>query len=174
MSPNYETIHLILRKLLEQKGDFNKLGKHFVTRFVQRHPELKSDYSRKMNAKRVSVLDTDIINTFFVEFKELCTTYKIDMEDVYNMDETGFQISHIQFEYVVYKSLQDPIMISVSENTNWILIIECISVQKVIKSYLIFTDKNLETNWFSLNEQLLNFIYVFSEKDWNDDELVID
>ena len=47
-SPNYETIRLILRKLLEQKGDFNKLGKHFVTRFVQRHPELKSDYSRKM------------------------------------------------------------------------------------------------------------------------------
>ena len=31
MSPNYETIRLILRKLLEQKGDFNPLDKHFVS-----------------------------------------------------------------------------------------------------------------------------------------------
>ena len=126
-----------------------------------------------MDAKRVSALDTDIINTFFTEFEELCTTYKIDMEDVYNMDETEFQMDHTQSEFVIYNSLQDSTMVSASENINQVSIIKCISIRKAIKSYLIFTGKNPETNWFS-NEQLPNFIYIFSEKDWNDDELAVD
>jgi hypothetical protein len=62
MSPNYDTIRLILRDLLRKKGDSKPLNKHFVTRIVQRHLELKSGYSRTMNAKRVSALNIDIIN----------------------------------------------------------------------------------------------------------------
>jgi hypothetical protein len=71
-----------------------------------------------MDAKRVSALDVDIINTFFTEFKELQTTYKVDPEDIYNIDKTGFQIGHIQSEFVVYNSLQGPAIVSTSENTN--------------------------------------------------------
>ena len=59
-----------------------------------------------MDTKRVSALDTDIINTFFTKFKELCTIYKIDMENVYNIDEIEFQMSHIQFEFMIYNFLQ--------------------------------------------------------------------
>jgi hypothetical protein len=43
-----------------------------------------------MDARRVSVLDVNIINTFFAEFEELQTTYNIPMDQVYNMDKTGF------------------------------------------------------------------------------------
>jgi DDE superfamily endonuclease len=96
------------------------------------------------------------------------------MEDVYNMDETGFQMGHTQSEFVVYNSSQGPAIVSASENTNWVSIIECISIQKAIKPYMIFTGKNPETDWFPPNDQLPNFIYAFSEKGWSDDELAID
>jgi hypothetical protein len=43
-----------------------------------------------------------------------------------------------------------------------------------IKLYLIFTDKNPETNWFSNTYKLSNFLYGFSKKAWSDDELGID
>jgi DDE superfamily endonuclease len=53
-------------------------------------------------------------------------------------------------------------------------IIECVSVQKAIKPYLIFTGKNPETNWFPPNKRLPDFIYAFSEKGWSNDELAVD
>jgi DDE superfamily endonuclease len=53
-------------------------------------------------------------------------------------------------------------------------IIECVSVQKAIKPYLIFTGKNPETNWFPSNKQLPDFIYAFSKKGWSNDELAVD
>jgi hypothetical protein len=71
-----------------------------------------------MDAKRVSALNVDIIDTFFAEFEELQTTYIVDPEDIYNIDKTGFQMGHTQSEFVVYNSSQGPAMVSTSENIN--------------------------------------------------------
>jgi hypothetical protein len=90
------------------------------------------------------------------------------------MNETGFQIGQTQSEFVIYNSTQGPATVSALENTKWVTIIKCISTKKAIKPFLVFTGKNLETNWFSPNKQLPDFMYAFSDKGWSDDELAID
>ena len=43
-----------------------------------------------MNIKRLSALDSVIIEHFFAEFEQLWIKYNIEMKDIYSMDETGF------------------------------------------------------------------------------------
>jgi DDE superfamily endonuclease len=174
ISPNYRKMRIIMQNLLRNKGDLRPLGKHFVTRFVRRHAELKSGFSRALDIKRASALDVDIVKSFFAEFRELKTKYNVEIEDIYNMDETGFQMSQTNSEYVVYNSTEGPSQFTSSENTNWVSIIKCISTRTAIKPYLIFKGNNPETNWFPVKSKLPDFIYGFSNKGWSDDELGID
>jgi Tc5 transposase DNA-binding domain len=117
ISPNYSKLRTILTNLLRKKGDRRPLGKHFITRFISRHPELKAGFSRLIDAKRLSALDSGIMEEFFVEFNRLRNDYKVDFEDIYNMDETGFQMGHSQAEYVVFNSTEGRPIASQPENT---------------------------------------------------------
>ena len=90
------------------------------------------------------------------------------------MDETGFQMSQNQAEYIVYNSTQEQPVKAASENTNWVIIIKYITVRDSVKSYLIFKDKEPETDWFSDIYKLSDFIYAFFNKEWTDNELIID
>ena len=127
-----------------------------------------------MNIKRLSALNPVIIKRFFAEFEQLRTEYNVEMEDIYNMDETGFQLGQIADNYVVYDPAVGHSVTSKSDNTQWASIIECVGVNKVIKPYLIFTGKASEDHMFPNNEELSNIIWAFSPKGWTDNELAID
>jgi hypothetical protein len=36
------------------------------------------------------VLNTEIIEAFFLDFKRLKAKYNVEIDDIYNIDETGF------------------------------------------------------------------------------------
>lgn len=69
-----------------------------------------------------------------------------------------------QADYVVYNSTQGRPVEAASENTNWVTIVECITIKGSIKPYMIFKGKQPETDWFPDTEKLPDFIYAFSEK----------
>ena len=126
-----------------------------------------------MNIKRLSALNPVIIEHFFAEFKQLWTEYNVEMKDIYNMNETEFQLGQIAGNYVVYDSAVSHSVTLKSDNTQWTSIIKCIRVNKAIKSYLIFTDKASKDHIFLNNKELSNIIWVFSLKEWTDNELAI-
>ncbi|KAF7503935.1 hypothetical protein GJ744_003016 [Endocarpon pusillum] len=94
----------IFEHLLRNKGDQYPLGEHFITRFVRHHPQLKSGHSHTLDAKRMSALDPSIMEEFFTEFVQLKSEYNVADQDVYNMDETGFQMGQSYSEYVIFNS----------------------------------------------------------------------
>ena len=118
-----------------------------------------------MNIKRLSALNSVIIECFFAEFEQLQSEYNVKIEDIYNINETGFQLSQIAGNYVVYNSAVDHSVILKSDNTQWTSIIEYVKVNKAIKSYFIFIDKALEDYIFFNNEELSNIIWAFSLKE---------
>ena len=131
--------------MCRNKEDTNPLGKHYITRFVVRHVNtLKSRRSRTIDIKRLSTLDSVIIERFFVEFGCLYSEYNVDIEDTYIINETGFQIGQITSDHVVYDSFMDLLITSKTENTQWTTVIECVNVNRTIKPYIIHTDKTPE------------------------------
>jgi DDE superfamily endonuclease len=172
--PNRAQIRCIIQKMLQEKGDFDLLGKHYISRFISRHSTLKSAKSRKLNVKRASALDSATIERFFSEFEWLRSEYNIESEDIYNMDETGFQIGQIASNFVIYDPAMGRPVAPVSDNTQWVSIIECIGVDKSIKPYLIFCGRSPEDHMFPVNEELTELIWAFSPKGWTDNELAVD
>ena len=74
------------------------------------------------------------------------------------MDETDFQIDQTTSNYVIFDSVISRSITSTSDNTQWVFTIECINTERVIKSYLIFVNKNSKNHMFLQNKELSNVI----------------
>jgi DDE superfamily endonuclease len=98
----------------------------------------------------------------------------VEIEDIYNIDETGFQLSQTTANYVVYDPAMGPPVSPAPESNQWATIIECIGVNQAIKPYLIFVGKALEDYMFPKTEELPDIIWAFSPKGWTDNELAVD
>ena len=65
---------------------------HWVRNFINRHDSVKSKYSRKYDYQWAQCKDLKILNTWFKLVQKTIAKYGILTEDIYNFDETGFQM----------------------------------------------------------------------------------
>ncbi len=65
LCPDYSKIRRFTHEILRNKGDSRPLGKNYISRFISRHSGLRTSRSRPMNIKRLSALDSTIIEAFF-------------------------------------------------------------------------------------------------------------
>jgi hypothetical protein len=79
--------HLLLH---ERKGE--AVSERWITRFIKRHDEFISKYTRKYNYQRAKCKDPEVINQWFSLIKNTIVKYGILEQDIYNFDETGFQM----------------------------------------------------------------------------------
>ena len=90
------TVHHLAQYLLSARlntpSNSITIGGHWVNRYIQRHPELKSKYTRKYDYQRAKCENSELIKAWFKCVKETIEKYGIAKEDIYNMDETGFQM----------------------------------------------------------------------------------
>ena len=175
--PTFPKIRAIIEEVLRNRGDLRPLGKHYITRLLARHTDLKKGKSRAMDVKRLSALDSGIVSEFFDEFERLRDQYKINLEDIWNMDETGFQMGQTHATCVVFDPAVGRPTVPGTGNTKWVSIIECISHERVLKPYMIFDGKFPEEHMFpSIQElqELPDCTWAFSPKGWTDSELAKD
>ena len=64
----------------------------WVNHFIKHHPELKSKYTHQYDYQCARCEDPDVIKIWFKCVKETIQQYGIPEENIYNMDETGFQM----------------------------------------------------------------------------------
>jgi len=84
-----------------------EVGKQWVYRFITRHPELKSQYNRKYDYQRAKCEDPEVIRAWFRLVQNTKAKYGILDEDIYNFDETGFQIGVISTAKVITATERD-------------------------------------------------------------------
>lgn len=71
------------------------IGKHWVSRFIERHEEVRSCYTRQYDYQRALCEDPKIIQDWFRLVQNMIAKYGIHNEDIYNFDETGFAMGII-------------------------------------------------------------------------------
>jgi hypothetical protein len=69
--------------------------------------------------------------------EELHNRYKIELENLYNIDEKGFQIGQTGGEAVIVKRSQGPPLIPSTGTSKWVIIIECISATSRVLNPII-------------------------------------
>src|SRR5258706_12869261 len=68
------------------------VGINWPKRYVQRVPELATQWAKPMDNKRIIQHNRSNIQSFFELYKEVVADYKICPADIYNMDKTGFRM----------------------------------------------------------------------------------
>ena len=114
------------------------LGKNQVYRFITRHPEIKSRYSRKYNYKHTKCKDPEVIQAQYQLVQNTVAKYRILNKDIYNFDKTGFQIGVISIAKVVTSAKRDRTVSLQPRNHKQVTAIESInSTSQVLPPIII-------------------------------------
>jgi hypothetical protein len=85
-APSHSQIRACVQAILQQQGSNPKLGRHWVERLVQRHPELKTKRGRRQEANRFDSFTPKAVNWFF----DIREDYSwIKPENTVNVDKGG-------------------------------------------------------------------------------------
>src|SRR5450432_1732475 len=96
-SPNLNMAADIANLLLAQRnpplvGDLAVVGKCWVPNFIKQHKALKSKLSHCLDYERALCNDPALINKWFKLVGDTIQQYSIVIVDIYNFNETSFQI----------------------------------------------------------------------------------
>ncbi|CEL07703.1 hypothetical protein ASPCAL10858 [Aspergillus calidoustus] len=116
------------------------LGKNWVTGFIKRHESIKSRFARKYNYQRALREDPKAMTKLFDSLKALRKNNAIQLQDIYNFDETDFAMGLIATTRVVTRAemLGKPHLIQPGQR-EWVTAIECVgSTGFVVLPCIIF------------------------------------
>jgi hypothetical protein len=111
--------------LICQRVPTATVGKNWASRFINSDDRIKSKYNRKFDYQRAKCEDPILIRGWFQRVQATITEYGIDINDIYNFDETGFQMGVIATAKVVTSSdRQSRPRTTQPGNREWVTIIE--------------------------------------------------
>jgi len=128
---------------------YPKFSKNWVSQFLKRHPNLHTVRGRSIEATRIRESFPEVLKKWFEEFKRVIEELGIDIENIYNMDETGFLIETIKTSNIIIsKDTRMKLQVTPGRQ-EWISVVECISIDRVaISPLIIFKGERLSDAWY--------------------------
>ena len=126
------------------------IGENWVRKFINRYEQLQSKYTRKYDYQRALCEDPKAISDWFRLVENTRAKYGIPDEDVYNFDETGFQMGVIGTAKVV-TGLQraGKALVTQPGNREWVTAVEAINASGwALPPMIIFASKMHEAAWY--------------------------
>jgi len=124
------------------------IGKNWLDRFRNRHPEIKGIWARQIESSRHKAMSVEATRTWFEAVEELCIQHQYPPERIYNMDESGFAVGQSQTSRVLVNVREKSSWKVVAGRQEWITAIECVSADgKAVPPLINFKAKNTNTNW---------------------------
>jgi hypothetical protein len=156
--------------LRERSGQ--PVGTKWVYNYTNRHPELKSRYSRRYNYQRALCEDPRIIQPWFDLVRRTIDENGIQPEDIYNFDETGFAMGLIatakvitRAEYYGRRSVLQP------GNREWVTLIECVGAMGFVLPPTIIFKSSLYQQYAWYDDLPGDWRIEISPNGWTTDEI---
>jgi hypothetical protein len=130
------------------------VGENWVRRLLDRHPHLKTKYSRKYDYQRALCEDPQKISAWFARVQKTIAEFGILDSDIYNFDETGFQMGVASTSKVVTRSdrRNRPVVLQPG-NREWATVIECINMTGwALDPMILFEGKVHISSWYEGSE----------------------
>jgi hypothetical protein len=87
-----EEIRLSRFRLTSTPTSYPPISKRWIDRFRNRYPELKTVYSRALDASRFEGVSYPVINAYFDALTDLFLEDPYSSDAIFNVDETGFAL----------------------------------------------------------------------------------
>ena len=173
----FSTVHYLAKLLLSARlkisaSEKATIGELWVNCFIKCHPELKSKYTCWYNYQHARCEDPELIKAWFRCVEKTIQQYGIAEEDIYNMDETGFQMGVASTAKVICGSeTRDSYAKSIQPgNREWITAIVAVSASgSVLPPQIIMAGKKHQSQWYSSIPK--DYRISMSENGWTNDHL---
>jgi hypothetical protein len=139
---------------LAQLNELNaRLEINWLSRFLNRHLDLKTARNRGLDLKRITAVIPSQIEGWFAHVNDAVQRFNIHPQDRWNMNEIGYQLSYSQNELVVFDRRTGAPLLLASGLIGWCSVFKSISaIGDTIKPLVIYRDiapdKPLD-RWFS-------------------------
>jgi hypothetical protein len=135
-------IRLFCFRLSSTPTSYPPISKRWIDRFRKRHPELKTVYSRALEASCFEGVNYLVINAYFDALTDLFLENPYPTGAIFNVDETGFAFSTTLPSKVLIKRGDTTVFKKISGRQEWIIVIEYIGALGVaLPPLLIFKAK---------------------------------
>jgi DDE superfamily endonuclease/Tc5 transposase DNA-binding domain len=154
--------------------DLPPLGPNWATRFISRHPEIKSVISVKLDKDRWDNVTKESMQAWFDLLQEVKTEFRILDSNVYNMDEKGCILGVSERARILIPSSSRVNYAKQPGNRESITVIECIcSTGTIIPPFVIWSAKSHRDNWVPLNmkSSMNGSVFATSPNGYTDHEL---
>jgi hypothetical protein len=129
------------------------IGSHWLKRFFQRHPEYRIRKRRAIDLDRKKSHEPATIQAWFEKLRATIDSYGITEEDIYNFDETGFNIGIGRDQWIITREFSKPVWTGSNTNREYATVIEAVSATgHVIPPFIIFAAKCVLQGWFDKTE----------------------
>jgi hypothetical protein len=131
-----------------------QIGEHWTKRFHERYPEYRVRRQRAIEIERKRAHDPLIIQMWFHNLKGLMERNAIHPRDLYNFDETGFQIGIGKDQWIVTREFKKACFSPSSTNREYTTVVEAISADgHYIPPFIIFGGKCILAGWFDICDE---------------------
>jgi hypothetical protein len=107
------------------------ISKRWIDKFRKRHPELKTVYSRALDANRFKGANYPVINAYFEALTDLFLKNPYSSNTIFNVDKTGFALGTTLPSKVLIRRGDTTAFKKISRRQEWITAIECIRASEV-------------------------------------------
>jgi hypothetical protein len=129
------------------------IGGHWLKRFFQRHPEYRIRKRRAIDLDRKKAHEPATIQTWFEKLKATIDQYGITEDNIYNFDETGFNIGIGRDQWIITREFSKPVWTGSNTNREYATVIEAVSATgNIIPPFIIFAAKCVLQGWFDETE----------------------
>jgi hypothetical protein len=169
--PSHLRVREMAMRILHMNGDYRPLGKMWVPHFISRNPRISSMVGRSIESSRTTAANYDTIQAFLQLFERTRVELGIQLEDIWNMDETGVALGVCTNSQVLASSKKKKAYKSSPEDREWVSIIEVISAAgQRLQCLVIFKGKHLQTTWFPVKDTP-DWLYTTSENGWTSQKI---
>lgn len=172
LPPTHATVCRMANLLLSDRKASDSVSDRWVSRFIERHGELKSKYNRKYDYQRTQCEVPEIMGRWFALVQDTIAKYGILEQDIYNFDETGFQMGVASTAKVVTGSHHSTSRVRALQpgNREWVTVIEAINASGwATPPMIIFAGKVHQSTWY--RDIPKDWTIGLSDNGWTNDKL---
>jgi hypothetical protein len=170
--PSAEEIGGTANEILERGGSDRRVGKNWPYRFLKRLPIDYSYNTQKiMEAERVDAERLPTIHEWYNQLDLLLQAYKIGPKNIYNFDETGFQLGQGKPQKVVTKHGKSAKPMPTGGIGETVTAVECIAADGwLMPPMILFAGTVHLESWFRDQPKLPDdYIIAMSSSGWNNE-----
>ncbi|EMT72986.1 hypothetical protein FOC4_g10001829 [Fusarium odoratissimum] len=173
--PRRDFVEKMANSLLADR-DASPVGIRWVHNFIQRQPELITRRFRRYDYQRAKCEDPTIIRGWFRLVENTIAKYGIQLDDIWNFDETGFMMGMIEPGMVITSLERQGMPKKVQPgNREWITAIQAINAEgQSIPPFIIGSGQYHLANWYRECDLPGDWVIALSENGWTNNQLGLD